>query len=137
MHENEKALTNVVRKMNTLKVHTAGIRALVAQAREEVVEEYNANFKDTDDYLDLMRDATMEYKESLKRVDLSFNADHYDRLILGELQTLTPEDSVGFDQLDPIGTLGTTMGPSVDQDIVPAKEPTEAPTDHSAALVTS
>ena len=69
---------------NTLKVHMVRIGAIVAQAREEAVQEYKANFKDTDDYLDLMRDATMEYKESLKWVDPSFDADYYDRLILGE-----------------------------------------------------
>ena len=61
-----------------------------------------------------MRDATTEYKESLKRVNPSFDANHYDRLILGEPQTLTPKDLVGLDQLDPIGTLRATVGPSVD-----------------------
>ena len=45
----------------------------------------------------------MEYKESLKWVDSSFDVDHYVRLILGEPQTLALEDPVGFDQLDPIG----------------------------------
>ena len=37
LSENKKALANVVWELNTLKVHVAGIRALVAQAREEVV----------------------------------------------------------------------------------------------------
>ena len=72
------------------------------------------NFKDTNDYLDLMRDATMEYKESLKQVDPSFDADYYDRLIIGEPQTPALEDPIGFDQLDPIGTPGTTGSPSAE-----------------------
>ena len=87
----------------------ARIRALVAQSREEAIQEYKANFKDTDDYLDQMRDATVKYKESLKWVDPSFDADYYDRLILGEPQTPAPEDPVGFDQLDLIGTLGIAV----------------------------
>ena len=68
LRENEKALANVVWERNTLKVQVVGIGALVAQAREEVVHEYKANFTDTDDYLDLMRDSTMEHKKSLKQV---------------------------------------------------------------------
>ena len=104
----------------------AGIGALVAQACEEVVQEYKTNFKDKDDYLDLMRDATSEYKESLKRVDQSFDVDHYDRLILGEPQILAPDDPVGFDQLDLIETPGTVVGHSADQDTAPTGEPAEA-----------
>ena len=38
-----------------------GIGATLAKAREEAVQEYKANFKETDDYLDLMWDATEEY----------------------------------------------------------------------------
>ena len=90
----------------------AGIGVLVAMAN--AVQEYKANFKDTGDYIDLMRDAITEYKESLKRVDPSFDADYYDRLILGEPQTPTPEDSIGFEQLDPIRTLRTAAGPSAE-----------------------
>ena len=90
-------MANAVREKNTLKVHVAGIGALVAQACEEAVQEYKANFKDTDDYLDLMRGTITEYKESLKQVDSTFDADYYDRLILGEPQTPAPEDPVGFD----------------------------------------
>lgn len=44
-----------------------------------------------------MRDAVTEYKESLKRVDPSFNGDYYNRLILDEPQTPAPEDLVEFD----------------------------------------
>ena len=58
-----------------------------------------------------MKDATMEYKERLKRVVPSFDADYYDRLILGEPQTLAPKDLVGLDQLEPIGTLGLQQAP--------------------------
>ena len=115
-------MANVVQERNTLKVHVAGIGTIVAQAREEAVQEYRANFKDTDDYLDLMKDATMVYKESLKWVDPGFDVDYYDRLILGEPQTLSPEDRVGFDQLDPIGTLRTAAGLSTEQDIAPVEE---------------
>ena len=61
MSENNKTLTNVVWERNTLKVHMARIGALMAQAHEQAVQEYKVNFKDTYDYLDLMRDATMEY----------------------------------------------------------------------------
>ena len=60
----------------------AGIEVLVAQAREEFIQEYKENFKETDDYLDLIRDATEEYKASLKKVNLKFDAEYYDRLIL-------------------------------------------------------
>lgn len=67
-----------------------GIGVQVAKARKEAVREYKKNFKDTNDYLDLMRDAVVEYKEALKQVDPNFNGDYYDRLILGEPQTSTP-----------------------------------------------
>ena len=40
----------------------------------------------------------------MKKVDPNFNGDCIDSFILGEPQTPTPEDPVGFDQLDPIGT---------------------------------
>ena len=85
-----------IRGRNSLKVHEAGIEALIAQAREEAVQEYKANFKDTDDYLDLMRDATKGYKASPKKVNLNFDAEYYDRLILevDEPQTLASEDPV-------------------------------------------
>ena len=39
----------------------------------------------------------------MKKFDLNFKGDYYDRLILGEPQTPTPEDQVGFEQLDQIG----------------------------------
>ena len=77
-----------------------------------------------------MRDVVAEYKESLKQLDSSFDGDYYDRLILSEPLTPTPEDPVGFDQLDPIGTLGTTAEPSANQVTVPTEAlvaPTEAP----------
>ena len=53
-----------------------------------------------------MRDVVSEYKIVLKKVDPNFNSDYYDNLILSEPQTLAPEDPVGFEQLDPIGTPG-------------------------------
>ena len=45
-----------------------GFEASLAKACEEAVQEYRANFKETSDYLDLLNDATEEYKASLKRV---------------------------------------------------------------------
>ena len=61
-----------------------------------------------------MQDAIEEYKAQLKKVNPDFDVDHYDKIILGleEPQTPTPEDPIGFDQLDPIGTLGNAAGPS-------------------------
>ena len=99
---------------NSLKVHVASIGALVAKSHEEDLREYKANFKEMDDYLHLIRDATEKYKTSLKRVNPDFDAEYYDRLILEveKPQTPAPEDLVGFDQLNPIGTLGTAAGPS-------------------------
>ena len=58
-----------------------------------------------------MRDVVTEYKEALKRVDLNFDGDYYDRLILGEPQTPAPKDPIGFEQLDSIGTPGIATGP--------------------------
>ena len=53
-------------------------------------------------------------KAQLKKVNPDFDVEHYDKLILetDEPQTLAPKDPIGFDQLDPIRTLGTTTGPS-------------------------
>ena len=56
----------------------------MTKAHEEAVQEYKANFKDTNDYLELMRDAVAEYKEDVKKVDPNFDVDYYDMLILGE-----------------------------------------------------
>ena len=68
--------------------------AKVAEARVDAVQEYKNSFKDTVNYLFLMRDAVNEYKESIKKVDPTFDGDYYDRLIFGELDTLAPEDSL-------------------------------------------
>ena len=54
-----------------------------------------------------MRDVVTEYREAVKKVDSNFDDDYYNRLILGEPQTPAPKDSVGFEQLDPIGMPGT------------------------------
>ena len=102
-----------IRERNTLKVHVVGIGALVAKACKEAFQEYKANFKDMKDYLDLMRDATKDYKAQLKKVNPDFDAEHYDKLILKseEPWTPAPKDLVRFNQLDPIETLETTAGP--------------------------
>ena len=59
-----------------------GSGASLTKAREEAVQEYIVNFKGTGDYLDILNYATEEYKASLNRVDLSFNAKYYDNFIL-------------------------------------------------------
>ena len=56
--------------------------AALARAREELVQEYRANFKEKIEYLDVLNDASEEYKASLKRVDPNFNVEYYDNLIL-------------------------------------------------------
>ena len=66
----------------------------MAEARVDAVQEYKASFKDTVDYLFLMRDAVNEYKASIKKVDPTFDDDYYDRLISGEPATPAPEDSI-------------------------------------------
>ena len=83
----------------------------LARAREEAIQEYKNNFKDTVDYLYLMRDAMDEYKMSIKKVDPTFDGDYYDNLIFGEPSTPAPEDPIGFKQLDPIGTPGAAAEP--------------------------
>ena len=59
-----------------------GFEAALARAREELVQEYRANFKEKIEYLDVLNDASEEYKASLKRVDPNFNVEYYDNLIL-------------------------------------------------------
>ena len=59
-----------------------GSGASLTKAREEAVQEYIANFKGTGDYLDILNDATEEYKASLNRVDPYFDAEYYDNFIL-------------------------------------------------------
>ena len=66
--------------------------AKVAKAMVDNVQEYKDGFKDTMDYLLFMRDAVNEYKASIKRVDPTFDGDHYDRLISGEPTTPAYED---------------------------------------------
>ena len=136
MREHEWALVAAIRERNTFKVHVARIGALVAHAHEEAIQEYKANFNDTNNYLDLIRDATEEYKESLNKVNPDFDADYYDKLILeaDEPQTPAPKDPIGFDQLDPIETPGITAGPSTDKGAAPAEKPTEPSANQDAAL---
>ena len=130
-------------------VYVAGIEALVAQACKEAVQEYKANFKDTDDYLYLMRDATEEYKASLKKVNPDFDTEYYDRLILEACEPPTPslEDQVVFDQLDPIEIPRTAAGlfalgkeavASTSQaSMQPTEKPVDPPTYQDAAPATS
>ena len=89
-----------------LKGELAGIGKRVAKAREETVQEYKDQFKDIDNYRDLMRDAVAEYKMAVKKADPPSTLTITTNLILGEPQILTPEDPVRFEQLDPIGTPG-------------------------------
>ena len=67
--------------------------AKVAKAKVDAVQAYKDGFKDTMDYLFLMRDAVNEYKASIKKVDPTFDGDYYDRLIFGEPATPATEDS--------------------------------------------
>ena len=80
------------REQDALKAEVA---AKVARAQADAVQEYKNNFKDTVDYLYLMRDAVNEYKESIKKVVPIFDGDYYDRLISGEPLTPVLEESVG------------------------------------------
>ena len=90
-------LDATVRERNSLWVQVVGIGAQVTKAREEAVQQYKANFKDMDDYLELMRDAVVEYKMAVKRVDPNFDGNYIDSLILGEPKTPAPEHRVGFE----------------------------------------
>ena len=102
----------------------AGIGEQVARAREEAVQEYKNNFKDIDDYLNLMKDAVDEYKMAVKKVDPNFDGDYYDNLIFPEPLTPASECPVGFEQLDPIGTLGA----ATEKETAPTTDPeTDAP----------
>ena len=67
--------------------------AKVAKARADTVQEYKDSFKDTMDYLFLMRDAVNEYKASIKRVDPTIDVDYDNCLISGEPATPTSEES--------------------------------------------
>ena len=123
LNEHEKVLASAFWERDLLKVQVAGTWAQVAKAHEEAIWEYKENFKDTDDYLDLMRDDITKYKEALKRVDSNFDGDYYDKLILSEPQTLAPRDPDGFEQLDLIGTPGTTTVPLAKPNAAPAETP--------------
>ena len=85
--------------------------AKVAKARVEPVQEHKNSFKDTVDYLYLMRDAVNKYKESIKKVDPSFDGDYYDRLISGEPATSAPEVLVEMPE------------DKAEQDVAPSVEP--------------
>ena len=71
-----------------LKAEVASIGEKVARAQEEAVQEYKNNFKDTDDYHDLMKDAVIEYKMVVKKVDPNFDGDYCDNLIFGKPLTV-------------------------------------------------
>ena len=90
----------------------------MAKAREEAVQEYKNNFKDTVDYLYLIRDVVDEYKMAIKKVDPTFDGDLYNSLIFGEPSTPASEEPIGFEQLDPIGTPGA----AVEQEAAPPAE---------------
>ena len=108
LQERDRALQVAAREQDTMKAELAGN---LAKAREEAIQEYKNNFKDTVDYLYLIRDAVDEYKMSIKKVDPTFNGDYYDNLIFSEPSTSAPKGPVGFKQLDPIGTPGAAAEP--------------------------
>ena len=116
-----------------------GFGASLAKAREEAVQEYRGNFKEMNDYLDLMQDAIEEYKAQLKKVNPDFDTEHYDRLILEleEPQTPASEDLVGFNQLDPIETPRNAASPSTMGNSAEAStsQAAKQPADHLADLL--
>ena len=80
IQEKDRALQVAVREHDSLKAEMA---TKVAKAEVNAVQAYKDGFKDTMDYLFLMRDAVNEYKASIKKVDPTFDGDYYDRLIFG------------------------------------------------------
>ena len=108
LQEQDRAFHAATQERDMLKGELDRMGERLARAREEAVQEYKEKFKDTGDYLDLMRDVVADYKMALKKADRTFDADYYNNLILGEPLTLASEDPIGFKQLDPIGTPGVT-----------------------------
>ena len=58
-----------------LKDELAKMGERVTRAREEAVPEYKDQFKDSFDYLDLMRDTVAKHKMAMKKVDPTFDPD--------------------------------------------------------------
>ena len=108
LQEKDRALLVAARELDALKAEMA---AKVVKAQVDTDQEYENNFKDTVDYLYLMRDAVNEYKEPIKKVNPSFNGDYYDRLIYGEPATPALEDLV------------ETPEDKAEQDVAPFVEP--------------
>ena len=107
LQEKERALLAATREQDALKAEVA---AKVAKARVDAIQVYKNSFKDTVDYLYLMRDVVNQYKESIKKVDPTFDGDYYDSLISGEPLTPAPEELV------------ETPADEVEQDVVPLAE---------------
>ena len=78
----------------------------MARAREEAVQEYKNNFKDTDDYLDMMKDVVDKYKMVVKKIDPNFDAGYYDNLIFPEPMTTASEDLLGSSNWTRLGHKG-------------------------------
>ena len=97
----------------------------VGKAKVDAVQAYKDGFKDTVDYLFLMRDTVNEYKASIKKVDPTFDGDYYDRLISGEPAAPAPEDSdeVRLEEAEPDQGNAPTQMPAQSADQQP-----EAPT---------
>ena len=100
--EHEQALAATVRERNSLKVHVVSIRVLWPRPMRKLSKNTRRTSRQ------------MSPKASLMKVNSGFDVEYYDKLILepDEPQTLAPEDLVGFDQLDPIRTPRTAVGPS-------------------------
>ena len=90
IQEKDRVLQVAAWEQDVLKAEMA---AKVSKAKADAVHEYKDDFKDTIDYLFLIRDVVNEYKASIKRVDSTFDGDYYDHLISGELTTPIPENS--------------------------------------------
>ena len=105
--------------------------AKVAKAKVDVVQEYKNSFKDTVDYLFLMRDAVNEYKASIKKVDPTFDGDYYDRLISREPASPAPEYSVEAPKEEAEQEVAQSVDPEQENapdqlPFQPAEQPTEA-----------
>ena len=98
--------------------------AKVAKAEVDAVQAYKDGFKDTMDYLFLMRDAVNEYKASIKKVDPTFDGDYYDHLISGEPTTPAPEDS---DEVHPEVAEPDQENASAQMPVQSAEQQPEAP----------
>ena len=131
LQENYKSLHDFTREWEAIK---AEMEAQVAKARSDNMQEYKDGFKDTMDYLFLMRDAVNGYKASIKGVDPTFDSNYYNRLISGEPTTPAPEDT--FKALEEDAEQGVAPPVELEQSDAP-EQPIPTPADQSAEAPSS